>query len=336
LFYAANPDSADLSLWWRDLRSGRDYRVTSGVGEYGVPYLSSDGQRLVATVVNVRQALERVAVAFDRIVALEPLTDGFTGDLDPSWSPDGGRLVFSSSRAGNRNLWSNRPNLSQLTPITAGDSFDERPAYSPDGQQVAFVSDRGGRRGLWVVNSEGGTPRLVSAADVLDTISWSTDGRHLVYALASENAPRLVIVSVTDGAGERLPTPAAAHAPAWSPRGDVIAYLEPRLGLGTRLRFVRRDGQPVYEHLPEVPQQLGNGLLAWSPDGRRLAAVGLPGSDAGHIWIIEPDGPVPIRRLIELPAGDYLRGITWTRDGSALVVGRIRWAGDVVLAERSR
>ena len=34
LFYAANPDSLDLGLWWRDLDSGRDVRVTTGVGEY--------------------------------------------------------------------------------------------------------------------------------------------------------------------------------------------------------------------------------------------------------------------------------------------------------------
>jgi eukaryotic-like serine/threonine-protein kinase len=336
LFYAANRDSTDLSLWWRDLRSGRDYRVTSGVGEYGEPYLSPDGQRLVGTVVNARQALERVAVAFDRQVALEPLTDGFTGDLDPSWSPDGGRLVFSSSRGGNRNLWSAPANLSQPMPITAEDNLDERPVFSPDGQQVAFVSDRGGRRGLWVVNVDGGTPRLIAHADVLDTISWSPDRRHLVSAVPGAEAPGLITVSVSDGAVARLSTPAAAHAPAWSPRDDVIAYLEPRLGLGTRLRFVAPNGQAVYESLPEVPQQLGNGVLAWSSDGRRLAAVGLPGSDAGHVWIVEPDGVMPIRKLIDLPAGDYLRGITWTRDGSALVVGRIRWAGDIILAERSR
>jgi Tol biopolymer transport system component len=187
-----------------------------------------------------------------------------------------------------------------------------------------------------VVNVDGGTPRLIAHADVLDTISWSPDGRHLVAAVPGAEAPGLITVSVSDGAVARLSTPAAAHAPAWSPRDDVIAYLEPRLGLGTRLRFVALNGQAVYESLPEVPQQLGNGVLAWSSDGRRLAAVGLPGSDAGYVWIVEPDGAMPIRKLIDLPTGDYLRGITWTRDGSALVVGRIRWAGDIILAERSR
>ncbi len=34
LFYAANPDGVDLNLFWRDLRTGRDVRLTTGVGEY--------------------------------------------------------------------------------------------------------------------------------------------------------------------------------------------------------------------------------------------------------------------------------------------------------------
>jgi hypothetical protein len=41
---------------------------------------------------------------------------------------------------------------------------------------VAFVSDRGGRRGIWLVGPDGGTPRLLLAADVLDTVSLSPDG----------------------------------------------------------------------------------------------------------------------------------------------------------------
>ena len=34
LFYAANPDGVDLSLWWKNLSTGREYRITTGVGEY--------------------------------------------------------------------------------------------------------------------------------------------------------------------------------------------------------------------------------------------------------------------------------------------------------------
>ena len=127
LIYAANPDSVDLSLWWRDLKSGRDVRLTSGVGEYTHPSLSSDGTRLVGTVIDSRQALERVAIAFDRPVTFEPLTDGYSGDIDPVWSPDGSRLVFSTSRTGNRTLWSARGRMEQPAPVTTGEAIDERP-----------------------------------------------------------------------------------------------------------------------------------------------------------------------------------------------------------------
>jgi Tol biopolymer transport system component/serine/threonine protein kinase len=337
LLYAANPDSVELSLWWRDLQTGRDVRLTSGIGEYTHPSLSHDGQRLVGTVIDARQSLERITVAFDRPVALEPLTDGYSGDIDPVWSPDGSRLVFSTSRTGNRTLWSARAGMQQPTPITTGVAIDERPAYSPDGQQIAFASDRGGRRGVWLVNAEGGTPRLIAHADVVDTLSWSPDGRRLVFATPIGDAPGLMIMNVANGQTTRVPTPAAATAPSWS-RDDVIAFVEPRGGTaGAFAQLIRPDGQRVPSSVLDGPDApwIANGFVAWSPDGKRLAGVALPGAAAGSIWMIEPTAPAPYRKLMDLPPGIFLRGLTWARDGASLVVGRYRWAGDIFMAERS-
>ena len=336
LFYAANPDGVDLSLWWKDLSSGRDYRLTTGVGEYSSPSLSADGRRLVGTVVEVRQSLQRVAVTFDRPVKLEPLTDGFSGDVDPAWSPDGTHLVFSSSRAGNRTLWRARGDLTQPAPLTSGIALDERPVYSPDGQQIAFLSDRGGRRGIWRVSTEGGAPQLIAAADVIDTISWSPDGRRLVFSTPVGDAPGLMTMDVATGKTARVPTPAAATAPAWSPHEDVIAYVEPRGGnIGVFMQFVTPSGQVV--HYGPAPEKvnISNGFVSWSPDGLRLAAVSLPGASSGSIWISEPKSGRPFRKLADLTAGVFVRGLTWSRDGSALIVGQIQWAGDIFVADRS-
>jgi len=337
LIYAANPDSVDLSLWWRDLKSGRDGRLTTGVGEYTHPSLSRDGRRLVGTVIDAHQSLEKITIAFDRAVSFEPLTDGYSGDIDPVWSPDGTRLVFSTSRTGNRTLWSANARVKEAVPLTSGVAIDERPAFSSDGRRIAFVSDRGGQRGVWIVNSDGGSPRLVAHADVVDTISWSPDGRRLVYATPIGDAPGLMIMNVADGTTARLPTPMAATAPAWSV-DDVIAYVEPRGGdRGAFATLIRPDGQRVNSSPLDGPRApfIANGLMAWSPDGKRLAAAALSGAAAGSVWIVEPNNPAPYKKLMDLPAGEFLRGLTWARDGSSIIVGRYRWSGDIFLAERS-
>ena len=77
----------------------------------------------------------RAKVVFDRPIELEPLTDGFTGDFDPSWSLDGNRLLFSSSRNGSRHIWAAAGNLTQPTQLTSGAALDDRPVFSPDGEK---------------------------------------------------------------------------------------------------------------------------------------------------------------------------------------------------------
>jgi len=238
-------------------------------------------------------------------------------------------------------LWTVDANLTHPAPLTTGTALDDWPAYSPDGQQIAFVSDRGGKRGIWMVSAEGGTPRFIVATEVIDTLSWSPDGRRLVFSTSIGDGPGLMIVDVTNGTTARVPTPAAATRPAWSPRDDAIAYVEPRGGtVGAYIKFVTSTGKPVHEALVDAPQsdlaklQIANGYLAWSADGKRLAGVSLSGAFPGAIWIIDPD-TATTRKLVDLGPADLARGITWSRDGSSLIVGLIKRSGDIFLAERS-
>jgi eukaryotic-like serine/threonine-protein kinase len=338
LFYAANPDSLDLSLWWRDLDSGRDVRVTTGVGEYAEATISADRRFIVGTVLDVRQSLERVAVRFDQKVTLEPVTDGYTGDFDPAWFPDGNRMVLSSSRTGQRNIWTTAAG-SPPAPITTGSAIDERPVVSPDGTQIAFVSDRGGHRGIWTVSAGGGTPRLASTDDVIDTISWSPDGQRLVYSTPRGDDPGLAILSLADGRSTPLSTPGPATAPAWAPRGDVIAYVEPRDPrggtAGAVLKFVGADGRSRALG-PAEDVRINNGVAAWSPDGRRLAIATIIGSFGNSLSIVELEGKGSVRKLTDLPGDIRPRGLTWNRDGASLTVGIVRASGDIFLAERTR
>jgi Tol biopolymer transport system component len=164
-------------------------------------------------------------------------------------------------------------------------------------------------------------------------LTWSPDGQHIAYAVPGGVVPELAIVAVRDGAVRRLPMRAGAHSPAWSPRGDVIAYLEPRAPGHTYLKFINGRGEPLYEDLPDGPP-LTNGFLAWAPDGMRLAAVGVPGSANAAIWIVQRDSPQPFRKLLELSGDVRPRGLTWAADGVSLLFGREETLSDLVLFER--
>ena len=49
------------------------------------------------------------------------------------------------------------------------------------------------------------------------------------------------------------------------------------------------------------------------------------------IWVAEPEGTEPLRRLIVLPLTVRPRGVTWTADGSGVIVAFQDSSSDIVL-----
>ena len=327
LIYAANPATAELGLWWRSSDGTESRPLTSGIGEYAEPRVSPDGHTLVATLYDVHQSLIEVSVDQDS-GRTKPLTAGYTGDLDPSFDPVGDRLVFSSSRSGNRNLWTVRRNASNPQPLTSGAALDEKPSVSPDGRQVAFLSDRDGRRALWVINSDGGAPRRVADIESVGGLAWSRDGREILLARSTAERQGMWAVSAADGSMRQvLRTDIEAVGDvSVSPTRDLIAYVAATTSgpTRTRLAFVDLTGSSAYEKVPPSPSALAggfqNGILAWAPDGERLAVVS-QGTDTPSIWIVEPEARDPFRKLLEFTGGPRIRGISWT-DNHTIVIGK--------------
>jgi serine/threonine protein kinase len=343
LLFSANPDSVETGLWWKPSSGGAAQPLATGLGEYAESRLSSDGRKLVSMVIEQRQSLVSLSMS-DAQPVMRPLSDGYGGDLDPSQDPTSDRIVFSSTRSGQRNLWAARTDGSDARPLTSEASSDHHPAFSPDGRQIAFVSDRGGQWGIWVMSATGGPAQLVTPAIVLDSLSWSRDGTHIMYSTPGSDRPTaLAVVSVADGKTRTFPTPAAAVAASWSPTTDTVAYLEPSMESepGSTvpvsrilLKFTDGQGRPLYPNLPM--QRFPNGLVKWAPDGRRVAVATVPANRPGGLWIVEPEGKTPFRKVIEFPSTMRPRGLTWTRDGSAVIVAQQESLSDLVLYELSR
>ncbi len=94
------------------------------------------------------------------------------------------------------------------------------------------------------------------------------------------------------------------------------------------------QGRPLPLDPPK--QVFNNGFLAWSRDGRRVAAVWSPAYAASSIWIVDPSGHEPLRKLGALPITVHPRGITWTPDGSGVVITEQEPISDIVMFDVER
>ena len=55
-----------------------------------------------------------------------------------------------------------------------------------------------------------------------------------------------------------------------------------------------------------------------------------------QIWIVDPEAPAPFQKLLELPAGVRIRGITWTADGSSVIFAKQEPFSDIVLFDLAK
>jgi tricorn protease len=111
-------------------------------------------------------------------------TDPHT-DRDPSVSPDGRYIFFSSDRAGPFNIWRIDADGGNPVQLTFGDS-DEFPFCSPDGRWVVYQGVNGSSPNVWRVSPEGGESERVgdSHADYWPTVS--PDSRFVAYMYTDE------------------------------------------------------------------------------------------------------------------------------------------------------
>ncbi len=152
-------------------------------------------------------------------------------DYEPSWSPNGERIVFCSTRASHPtlNIFSMQRDGTDIQQLTFtsegyGNSF---PAYSPDGKEIAFIGEREGQRDLFIMNSDGTEIRNLTDDAVRDGdyLCFSSDGRKIFTNRNVDGNRDIYTVEVASGAIERITKdPGSDRAPYLSPDGRHMAF----------------------------------------------------------------------------------------------------------------
>lgn len=82
-------------------------------------------------------------------------------ETNPSISPDGKWLAFSSSQYGNNDVYIMPVNGGEIKQLTYHDSYDNVSSWSWDSKQIYFNSGRYNSVATYTVNKNGGTPKRV-------------------------------------------------------------------------------------------------------------------------------------------------------------------------------
>jgi Tol biopolymer transport system component/DNA-binding winged helix-turn-helix (wHTH) protein len=179
---------ASTSLWRVPVDGGQARPLGGSEGALDAA-VSGDGHRLVYSQGTRdfdiwRLDLRRRAATGD---AQTRLIFSTKIDANPHFSPDGERVVFTSFRSGQGEIWvvdgQGRHPL-QLTFLGREGSVGA-PRWSPDGKTIAFdFHAKGGNNvDIYVISASGGSPQQVTTSPAVDaTPSWSKDGRFIYFA----------------------------------------------------------------------------------------------------------------------------------------------------------
>jgi TolB protein len=223
----------------------------------GSPDWSPDGER-IAYESNQSGAF-RIWVMNANGTAQTQLTHG-TGfeDLQPSWSPNGKKILFShcgepfgDGFIAYCNIVAMKANGGAKTLLSSGLWSNVRAEYSPDGTKIAFSSDRGGlQSAVWVMKANGSSLKRLTR-------------------------PKL-----------------RAFWPDWAPDGERILFTDNCCLPHSNLWTVRPDGSGLTQ-LTHVPASLNADFGSFSPNGRRIVthfSRGCANSPCRHFYTLHSDG----------------------------------------------
>lgn len=194
--------------------------------------------------------------------------------------------------------------LISLTSTTGGAT---EMAVSPDAKEMAFIV----RGEVFVTSAEFGTTRrITNTASQERSVSFSPDGRSLVYAAERNGGWNIYVTSLTDSSDkmftyakkfEEKPITqgkTACFAPAFSPDGKKIAYLENRttikaFDLKSKKSEIILDGKYNYSYSD------GDQWYQWSPDSKWILAKFFEkgGWQSPDVALVKADGSGEIHNL---------------------------------------
>ncbi|MFW6085033.1 MAG: hypothetical protein ACODAA_07460, partial [Gemmatimonadota bacterium] len=224
------------------------------------------------------------------------------------------RVVFSSLRDGDLEIYSVRTDGSGLTRHTMNTDANDEADVSPDGTRLTF-------RATFDVAvktiGESGYTVLAGPSGSAFSPEWSPDGSRIAFSNNLGDGGEIFVMA-PDGSDlvQLTDNTATERDPAWSPDGSRIAFESTRSG-ASEIWVMDADGSnPTRITGLTGTEGLEAVEPAWSPDGSRIAFE----SDAeDNVQSVAADGSD-----LQVHVATDARNPDWSPDGSRIVFSSFR------------
>ena len=274
LVYQTGVASTASHLEWID-RAGKSLGSLGDAADYSGVDLSPDGKHVVVSLTSgtnrdiwIYDNMRAVRTRFTFDPAVEPVA---------VWSPDGARLLFTSNRTGNYDLYQKSfGGAGSEETVLARPQSQVPDSWSPDGRLAIFETPgaAGGGADLWVLPLSGNAqpyPFLQTPFDE-SRARFSPDGRWVSYTSDESGTPEVYVAPFPKADGKWQVSVGGGAWSRWRRDGKEIFYVAPNGRLMAAAVSPSSSGFNVGDVTPLF--QTRARLMQWYPydsiDGQRF------------------------------------------------------------------
>jgi len=299
LAFQTAPGGILSQLTWYN-RNGEKLGTVGQPGLYSSSALSPDGAKF-AVGVGVSGARD-IWISDLKRGTESRLTFSSADNHNPLWSADGDRIMFTSSRAGGRDIYEQPANgLGEAEPVLISrDRTKDVDDLSPDGQYAIYDTAGGDVTELWGLPLTGERKPFpfVQGSFAARAAHFSPNGRYVAYASSETGRYEIYVQTFPEHLGKWQVSTNGGTEPSWRRDGKELFYLSPDHKM--MAVEVNTDSANFQAGIPKslFQVQLVDGFL-WrnryvvSADGQRFLILSPTGETAGN----------PITVVVNWPAG---------------------------------